>query len=112
MSQNTVTPKIAFPFQMEGSEVACVEQDSIEEIADCVEVVVRTRPGQRYDDPEFGLRDPTFTMRDAQAHDLEAIKAEIIEWEPRAHSVLEHDQQADLTFDRISVYVLGEEPTP
>lgn len=57
------------------------DQDSYDEIADCVEIVVGTQIGQRTALPDFGVLDPTFTY----PVDTDAIVGSINEWEDRAN---------------------------
>lgn len=80
-------PKISLPFRFHhhgvdtGMVAHVVEQDSIEDIMSCVEAVARTIRGERVDEPEFGITDPTFSSPHAQ---FDRIIAEISQWEPRA----------------------------
>lgn len=55
-------PQFRTPFQMIGSTVAEVEQDSDREIDQCTEAVLRTPAGTRIEDPEFGRPDETFAQ--------------------------------------------------
>lgn len=66
---------------------AVVEQDTVEEITQCVEAVLKTQVGQRIEVPEFGLDDPTF-MELAANETGEEIALAVEEWEPRAGDVL------------------------
>lgn len=84
-------PHIKLPFQLAGSVVAVVEQDSPEEIEQNVEVILRYPLGFRPELPDFGVRDLTF----AEGHpDLNEIQTAIALWEPRADALLE--SQPDL----------------
>lgn len=75
------TPHLAFPFDLSAGSAAVTEQDSLDEIVDCVEVILRTPRGQRVDQPDFGLADPTFRMNGMDASEIEGSVAQ---WEPRA----------------------------
>jgi hypothetical protein len=55
-------------------------QDSYEEIADSVEIIVGTQIGQRTALPDFGVIDPTFTY----PVDANEIRNAINEWDERA----------------------------
>lgn len=79
-------PHFSFPFRVESGEVAAVEQDSVEEIEDCVEAVLRTIFGTRIDAPEFGIPDETFEQQGPNPS-AEAYLAAIEEAEPRAHQL-------------------------
>lgn len=74
------TPHFAVPFRMDGSRGSVVtEQDSEEEILDCIEVILRYPQGHRPEKPEFGIPDLTF-MEHA---DERLIQEALDEWEPR-----------------------------
>lgn len=77
---NLESPHIALPLRLNagGTRVVCVEQDSEDEIFDCVEVLIRTPHGSRIDLPDYGLRDQEFTMGGAKK---EEIYAAVEQWE-------------------------------
>jgi phage baseplate assembly protein W len=52
--------QFAFPFRVEGSQVATVDQDSLEEIRDCVIACLRTRLGSRLEVPDYGVANQAF----------------------------------------------------
>lgn len=64
-----------------------MEQDTIEDITNCVEAILRTPYGYRvYDNTvEFGIDDPTFEL---QPVDVELMKNTVISQEPRAELVV------------------------
>lgn len=80
------TPHFAYPFRFDGPHAVEVEQDTVEEVETCVEVVLHTRPGERDDLPEFGVPDPTFGQRPL---DLDAMASAVTVWEPRADLFVE-----------------------
>lgn len=74
----------AMPFRVENGAVVTVEQDSIEEITQCVEACCHTLIGSRIDAPGYGVPDETFktqTPNPSPAFYLAAVE----EAEPRAH---------------------------
>jgi phage baseplate assembly protein W len=75
------TPKFKVPFEIEGASAKYVEQDSTDEIAQCVDAVIRTKRGELVDEPEFGRPDLVFSEGDV---DTVALSLLINEWEPRA----------------------------
>jgi len=81
-------PHFALPFRYEGGRPAVVEQDSIDDIAACVEAILRTRPGQRDEHPEFGTPDLVFRQLPT---DLDAFVDAVEVWEPRARALVEED---------------------
>jgi phage baseplate assembly protein W len=84
-------PHFALPFRFVGGAAAVVDQDTEEEIGQCVEVLVSTPVGSREEDlPEYGIADPTFDTD----LDTGAILDALEEWEPRAVVTLTDDDDA------------------
>lgn len=97
MSHNDVqVPHLAYPFHFgrDGS-AAVLEQDSIDEITQCVEVFLRTEEGQRVELPDYGI--PGFVFVDEI--DTEFLTTMVEEWEPRARVLFEegYDRTDELT---------------
>lgn len=82
------TPHFRVPFSVIGGDVAVVEQDSAEEIDQCVEAVLRTPVGTRIDEPEFGVPDETFEQLPPNPSAEDYLSA-IAEWEMRGHVLAE-----------------------
>lgn len=56
-----MTKVLAYPFQITpGGRIATVEHDSVQAKAQQLEVLIRTRTGERVLVPAFGLPDPAF----------------------------------------------------
>lgn len=81
-------PHIAVPFTITRDGVATVEQDTPQEIANCVYNICVCPRGYRDDQPSFGIPDPTFGPVPV---DVGAIESAIEEWEPRADLTI-HEQ--------------------
>src|SRR3954454_10550090 len=64
-------------------ETAVYDQDGVDEIATCVEVIIRTPIGFRDELPEFGTPGDVVFMQTPL--DLEAAKGAVSRWEPRAN---------------------------
>lgn len=95
-------PHFRMPFGFKDGKFAEVEQDSIEDVAGCVEVALRTPRGWRDDNPEFGTPDPTFTS----PPDIERLRIAVSESEPRAEVTVEDDMDAfDLGLTRVTMNV-------
>lgn len=83
---NVETPHFSFPFRFElipgtgDRAAAVVEQQSADEVADCVLRIAHTPRGFREELPDFGITDPTFSQVPV---DVERMTEEIREWEPR-----------------------------
>jgi len=80
------TPQFDLPFT--GAEV---EQDSIEEVTQSVETLLRTPLGMYDENPDYGVVDPTFTEGDVNLQDIQVA---ISTWEDRADVLLEQDTDA------------------
>jgi hypothetical protein len=81
-------PHFDLPFRFDHGAAAVNEQDSLDDIAVCVEAIVRYEQGQRPELPEFGIPDYTFRQGDFDTDDLQdAIEV----WEERADLLIEDD---------------------
>ena len=79
MSDVTV-PHLTWPLRLDGTSLAVVEQDSTDEIAQSVSLLLSTTRATRLELPDYGIDDPTFGR---QLNNAEVV-AQIAEWEPRA----------------------------
>jgi hypothetical protein len=79
MAQNV--PHLAMPLQVINGQWVTVEQDTDDEVAQCVGNICAFERGFRIEDPGFGIRDPTFTMMPIDTVDLEDT---LIKYEDRA----------------------------
>lgn len=84
-------PHFALPFQFVSGGAAVVEQDTADEIMTCVLAVVLCPRGFRVELPTFGIPDPTFTERTANA---DVIEAALAEWEPRTQELVTSEPNA------------------
>ncbi len=78
-------PHIKLPYTLTDAGTAVVEQDSHEEIRQCVELILRTEVGSRIEVPEFGIEDLAFA-RSTDQIEQEVLRA-VEEWEPRAGAI-------------------------
>lgn len=83
-----LVPHFDLPFRLLGRGFATVEQDSYEDVANCVEAIIRTPYGTRDDSPEFGIDDLTFDIRPLN---IEALTAQIENEEPRTTLAVRED---------------------
>lgn len=73
-------PHLAVPFGLNADgSAAVVDQDSAEDVSQCVRMLLGTVAGSRIAVPDYGIPDPTFGGVDAAV-----IEAAVAEWEPRA----------------------------
>lgn len=74
-------PHLKVPFTLlPDMTAATVQQDTLEEITQCVFVLMATPIGSRIEVPTYGIPDLTFT-----GGQLAAIDAAAARWEPRAN---------------------------
>lgn len=99
------TPKISFPFHLRanGQSAVVVEQDSDDEIVDCVETLLSTEEGSREELPAYGIDEQVFLQGGV---DLDVVMATVARWEPRALVVLEADEIEALV-QRVRVKVMA-----
>jgi hypothetical protein len=88
-----IVPHFSLPFRFEADAGGAVhaavnEQDSIQDVMDCVEAIALCPIGFRLELPNFGIRDQTFTEGSIDIDDLQAA---IALWEPRADVLIEED---------------------
>lgn len=89
------TPKLKVPFRLSrtGQQAAVIEQDSVDEVAQCVEAVLRTPEGTRLEEPEFGIVDLTFYEGRLPLVEYERA---VNEWEPRATAEFSEEELVEL----------------
>lgn len=93
-------PKLGLPVRIRGTGLATVEQDSAEDVAQCVYAVAATELGSREERREFGVTSPLFRQGGA---DLAEIQAAVDRWEPRA--TIETSQELVDALDLIRIEV-------
>lgn len=79
-------PHLALPLRYVGGSAVVNQQDTIDDIIDCVYAVCVTNPGDRDEMPDFGLLDMTF---DQEPIPTDAAISQIEQWEPRAEVVIQ-----------------------
>lgn len=74
------TPHLAVPFRLDTTGSAVVlAQDTLDEITQCVQILLSTPLGSREITPSYGIPDPAF-----RGADPNTITSAVAEWEPRA----------------------------
>ncbi len=100
-------PHLAVPFQFDqGGFAVAVDQDTLDDVAQCVAVLCATTTGTRTALPSYGIEDPVFS----QQVDTAGISRAIATWEPRAYTAVSATggPQAKVVVD---VSVAGAPPT-
>lgn len=76
-------PHLRFPFEIRNGRTQVVEQNSIQEVTQCVLACISTPYGSRQDDPEYGIDAGLFSKQSIR-EDITPILAAVEEAEPRA----------------------------
>jgi phage baseplate assembly protein W len=83
--------------------VAVVEQDTYDDVANCVEVICRTPFGFRLDNPDFGFPSLELTNQPILSDEVEQV---VQNQEPRATLLMsEQPDLVDTMIDRITVSI-------
>jgi phage baseplate assembly protein W len=103
----TVSPHFSLPLRFNRNTFVVSEQDSEEEILDCIELILRYTHGDRPEKPTFGLPDQTFASPNPN-EDL--IRASLAEWEERVGTEIGHTilDKLNPLIQSISVEVVNE----
>jgi hypothetical protein len=88
----TGIPHLSLPLRLANGRFATVEQDSTQQIAECVEAAARTEQGWRVEAPEFGIPDYTMAVGGV---DVDELREALVTSEPRAEIVAELVESLD-----------------
>lgn len=98
-------PHFKVPFQLSQGRVVVVEQDTLDEVAQCVAAVLACPEGARLENPDFGT--PEYLLTEAPI-DVDELVNAVNEHEPRAGVIIE---EAPETWDglvrRVTARVQG-----
>lgn len=91
-NKNIDTPQLAYPFEITSSgAVREVEQDTLDEIAMSIEIILRYPLGYRDELPDFGI--PELAFRES-TEDISSMLADYVSrWETRAAAFVEEQPQ-------------------
>jgi phage baseplate assembly protein W len=79
------TPHFLLPMTHNtNGDVLVLEQDTVEEIVQCIEVLIGFPIGSNRNVPTFGTPDITFKSLSASAINSDQLKTAILQWEERA----------------------------
>ena len=83
------TPHFRLPFRFGGLHGAAFvnEQDSEDDLVDCVKAIVAYPEGSRVDHPDFGT--PELAFRERVEDVVAFLHGAISQWEPRANTLVE-----------------------
>lgn len=109
-AQQVDIPHFTYPFGLasDGRSASVEEQDTVEEIRGCVELICRTPVGHRAELPEFGVPDLTFRQADADGVDVGDLEVAVETWEPRVDVLVDQAPALlDETARTVSVHMRG-----
>ena len=77
-------PHFQVPFKIGGINGGAFvnEQDSVDDIVDCIKVIIAFPIGSRQDAPSFGI--PDLLFRPITEQKIAQVKAAVVRWEDRA----------------------------
>jgi hypothetical protein len=103
MALRPTNPHFNLPFRLSPGGADVVEQDTVDDVANCVQMIVETHVGYRLEAPTFGIPDLTFRTIPVGRDELAGM---IISQEPRAQVfVQEWIDLVDNMIDRLNVEV-------
>lgn len=98
-------PHFDLPFRFEGGQLAVVEQDTLADVENKVEALIRCPLGFRDELPSFGWPRPEFGTAPLDTTQAQAL---VDEWVPDAHAVLsEHGSSIDESVRTITINMEG-----
>lgn len=98
-----ITPHFDLPFSLGPNGAAVVEQDTIDDVANCVVVILSVERGTRDEAPTFGIEDLAMRKQPLGASE---IAEEIRDQDPRAVLIMsENPDMNDELIDRINIGV-------
>ena len=102
-----ISPHFSLPLRFDRDHFVVSEQDSEEEILNCIEVICRYTQGDRPEKPTFGIPEQTFATPNP---DEDLIRASITEWEDRVNTNVGHTvlDKINPLIQNISVEVVNE----
>jgi phage baseplate assembly protein W len=84
-------PHFDMPFRLSPIHVAVTEQDTLEDVTNCVECIIRTDLGDRPELPDFGIENMVFEV---QPIPLTDTITSIAQQEPRVATAWEQEPDA------------------
>lgn len=88
----TDIPHFDFPFRFVGGKAAEVEQDTVDDVAACINVALLTIRGTRLALPDFGIDDPAFLQGGVSTDEL---LSQVQRYEPRLLQAIEEGWDFD-----------------
>lgn len=93
------TPQFDLPFRLDptGRDVMTVEQDTLDDVTNSVETLLRTQLGFLEEQPDYGVPEGLF---DEGELDTSEIATAITQWEERADVIIENNPDLEDHFVR------------
>jgi phage baseplate assembly protein W len=96
-----LVPHFDLPFRFFGTNAVVVEQDSLDDVGNCVEAILLTHVGSRPEEPTFGIPELTFMT---QPIGSDFVREIISSQEPRAEvAMTEAPDRFDELIDRVII---------
>lgn len=104
---DVVTPHFSLPFRFGGLNGAAFvnEQDSEDDLLDCVKCIIAYPQGSRVDSPDFGT--PELAFRQTPGETMTLLHEALAQWEPRVDAVIEQDTDWNEFLYNLYVSVTG-----
>lgn len=97
-----IAPHFDLPFRL-GAAAAVVEQDTVDDVANCVYLLIRTHLGSRPEATAFGIRDLAFSTIPLDKNEIRDV---ISSSEPRAAAIIAERVDAfDSLIDHVVIEV-------
>lgn len=103
----TELPHFAIPLRFKNGAAVVNDQDTLDDLADCIQVIMRTPIGHRIDKPDFGIHDPAFRV----VRNDNDIMAAIDQWEPRVEYELAGPEEVEELVRTVRI-MIRERPVP
>lgn len=96
IQKEVVIPHFSLPFRFGGLNGGAIanDQDTEDDIVDCVKVIIAYPIGSREDLPEFGI--PDLVFKQSSKVNASALHSAVQLWEPRSESVVTEKEMIDI----------------
>lgn len=96
-------PKLKVPFSVSGGRVEVLEQDTLDQIAQCVYVLLSTELGSRIELPDYGISQQAFKKGGV---DVVELQDSVSTWEKRVEGI-DVETEWDGLLQRVRVLISG-----
>ena len=99
------TPHFKLPFSFGGIKGGAIvnEQDTEDDVIDCIKVIIAYPVGSREDHPSFGC--PDLVFKEQSETTMTLISSALLTWEPRSETFVSEERDWDEFVQRIIINV-------